>query len=82
MLEIQRIRAEKEAILAGLQKRNINAQETIDAILSKDSEWRSTKTESDLISAELNQLARQIGDLFKSGQQAEANELKAKTTAL
>jgi len=82
MLEIQRIRAEKEAILAGLQKRNINAQETIDAILSKDSEWRSTKTESDLISAELNQLARQIGDLFKSGQQPEANELKTKTTEL
>ncbi len=82
MLEIQRIRAEKDAILAGLQKRNINAQETIDAILSKDSEWRSTKTESDLISAELNQLARQIGDLFKSGQHAEANELKAKTTEL
>jgi seryl-tRNA synthetase len=82
MLEIQRIRAEKEAILAGLQKRNINAQETIEAILSKDSEWRSTKTESDLISAELNQLARQIGDLFKAGQQAEANELKAKTTEL
>ena len=82
MLEIQRIRAEKEAILAGLQKRNINAQETIDAILSKDSEWRSTKTESDIVSAELNQLARQIGDLFKAGQQAEANELKAKTTEL
>lgn len=82
MLEIQRIRAEKEAILAGLQKRNINAQETIDAILSKDSEWRSTKTESDLISAELNQLARQIGDLFKSGQQEEANNLKLKTTEL
>jgi len=82
MLEIQRIRAEKEAILAGLQKRNINAQETIDAILSKDSVWRSTKTESDLISAELNQLARQIGDLFKSGQQTEANELKTKTTEL
>jgi seryl-tRNA synthetase len=82
MLEIQRIRAEKEAILVGLQKRNINAQETIDAILSKDSEWRSTKTESDLISAELNQLARQIGDLFKAGQQTEANELKAKTTEL
>ena len=82
MLEIQRIRTEKEAILAGLQKRNINAQYTIDAILSKDSEWRSTKTESDLISAELNQLARQIGDLFKSGQQIEANELKTKTTEL
>ena len=82
MLEIQRIRAEKEAILAGLQKRNINAQDTIDAILSKDSEWRSTKTESDLISAKLNQLARQIGDLFKSGQQTEANELKTKTTEL
>ena len=82
MLEIQRIRTEKEAILAGLQKRNINAQETIDAILNADIEWRSNKTELDVISAELNQLARQIGDLFKSGQQAEANNLKEKTAEL
>jgi seryl-tRNA synthetase len=82
MLEIQRIRTEKEAILAGLQKRNINAQETIDAILNADIEWRSNKTELDIISAELNQLARQIGDLFKSGQQAEANNLKEKTAEL
>lgn len=82
MLEIQRIRTEKEAILAGLQKRNINAQETIDAILNTDIEWRSNKTELDIISAELNQLARQIGDLFKSGHQAEANNLKEKTAEL
>ncbi len=82
MLEIQRIRTEKEAILAGLQKRNINAQETIDAILNADIEWRSNKTELDIISAELNQLARQIGDLFKSGQQAEANNLKERTAGL
>jgi len=82
MLEIQRIRTEKENLLAGLQKRNINATETLDSILNFDAEWRLTKTESDLISAELNQLARQIGDLFKSGQQEQANVLKTKTAEL
>ena len=35
MLEIQRIRAEKEAILAGLQKRNINAQKIQSGVLQK-----------------------------------------------
>jgi len=82
MLEIQRIRTEKESIVAGLKKRNIDAEKTIDAILNADTEWRSTKTESDIISSELNQLARQIGDLFKSGQQEEATALKVKTSEL
>lgn len=82
MLEIQRIRTEKEAIIQGLQKRHIQAQETIDTILKLDTEWRSSKTEMDGISAELNQIARKIGDLYKSGQALEANALKEKTTEL
>jgi seryl-tRNA synthetase len=34
------------------------------------------------VSAELNQLAKTIGDFFKSGKQQEANELKTKTSEL
>ena len=82
MLEIQRIRQEKEAILAALAKRNIDASPTIDAILETDQNWRLAKTQLDQVAAEMNQLARSIGELFKSGQQAEATALKEKTSAL
>jgi seryl-tRNA synthetase len=82
MLEIQRIRTDKETIIKGLQKRHIDASETIENIINLDTEWRSSKTEMDGISAELNQIARKIGDYFKSGQTTEANTLKEKTTEL
>jgi seryl-tRNA synthetase len=82
MLEIQRIRTDKETIIKGLQKRHIDANETINSILKLDTEWRSSKTEMDGISAELNQFAKKIGDLYKAGQTVEANALKEKTTEL
>jgi seryl-tRNA synthetase len=82
MLEIQRIRNEKDAVIAGLKKRNIDATETVDSLLSIDQKWRNSKTELESISAELNLLAKEIGDLFKQGKQEEANTSKAKTVTL
>jgi seryl-tRNA synthetase len=82
MLEIQRIRQEKDAIIAGLAKRNIDASSTLDEILTLDQQWRSAKTSLDQVAAEMNQLAKSIGELFKSGKQEEAATLKAKTTEL
>ena len=82
MLEIQRIRTEREALIEGLKKRQIDATETLDAILSTDQEWRNHKTELDNLAAEQNQIARKIGDLYKAGQAAEANALKENTAAL
>jgi seryl-tRNA synthetase len=82
MLEIQRIRTEKEAIVEGLKKRNIDVTPIVDAILVKDTAWRETKTELESIAAELNLIAKEIGDLFKQGKQAEANQAKEKTADL
>ncbi len=82
MLEIQRIRQEKDAIIAGLAKRNIDASSTLNEILALDQQWRSAKTSLDQVAAEMNQLAKSIGELFKSGKQEEAATLKAKTTEL
>ena len=82
MLEIQRIRQEKEAIIAGLAKRNIDATSTLDAILETDQNWRAAKTQLDQIAAEMNQLARNIGELFKTGKQAEASALKEQSSLL
>ena len=76
MLEITRIRTEKEAIIEGLKKRNLDVTETLDQILAADANWRSAKTSLESISAELNNLAKEIGDLFKQGKQDEANAAK------
>ncbi|MFM8242216.1 MAG: serine--tRNA ligase, partial [Crocinitomicaceae bacterium] len=82
MLEIQRIRTEKESLIDGLKKRQIDATETLNQLLELDGEWRKNKTSLDNIAAELNALAKEIGDLFKTGKTAEANVLKEKTAAL
>ena len=82
MLEIQRLRSDKEGVLNGLLKRNIDATNTINEILDIDSLWRSSKTELESIFAELNQLSRKVGLLLKEGHQEEAFQLKLETTFL
>lgn len=82
MLEIQRIRTDKETIIEGLKKRHFDASPIIEELLSMDSEWRSSKSELEKIAAEMNQISKQIGMLFKEGKQEEANQAKAKTGEL
>ncbi|MCE3297320.1 MAG: serine--tRNA ligase [Crocinitomicaceae bacterium] len=82
MLEIQRIRTDKESIIEGLKKRNIDVTPIVDNILEKDSRWRSAKGELENCSAELNRIAKQVGELFQQGKQEEANQAKAQTAVL
>jgi seryl-tRNA synthetase len=82
MLEIQRIRTDKEGIIEGLKKRHFDAAPIVENILELDQEWRTKKTELESIAAEMNQISKQIGMLFKEGKQEEANAAKAKTGEL
>ena len=82
MLEITRIRNNPQDVINGLKKRNISAEETIQHILDLDNNWRKNKTELETISAELNRLAKHIGELFRQGKGSEAETLKQKTTDL
>lgn len=82
MLEITRIRNEKEAIIEGLKKRNFDATSILDIIVEKDATWRSKKTDMDNVCSELNSMAKQIGMLFKEGKVDEANQAKEKTSTL
>jgi seryl-tRNA synthetase len=82
MLEIGRIRNEKEAIIEGLKKRNIDATTTLDQLIEKDALWRAAKTELESIAAELNKLAKEIGQLFKEGKASEAEAAKTQTSEL
>ncbi|MDH4473470.1 MAG: serine--tRNA ligase [Fluviicola sp.] len=82
MLEMTRIRAERNEIIEGLKKRNIDVTETIDAVLEKDQQWRAAKTSMESIASELNKIAKEIGDLFRQGKAAEAEAAKTKTSEL
>jgi seryl-tRNA synthetase len=82
MLEINRIRTEKDAIIEGLKKRNLDVTATLNEILEADANWRGTKTALESVSAELNGLAKNIGQLVKAGQMEEANAAKVKTADL
>lgn len=82
MLEIQRLRDDKEALINALDKRHIDATETIAAILQADEDRRKTQVELDNTLAESNRLAKEIGELFRNGKREEAEKAKNKSTEL
>ncbi len=82
MLQIQVIRAQAEEVIKKLQVKNFNAKEIVDRLLVADTSRRSTQKKLDDTLAESNSLAKEIGNLFKSGKKEEANRLKEKTSEL
>lgn len=82
MLEVKNIRANKAAYIQALQKRNFDAAEIFTQVLSWDDQRRALQTELDQVLAESNQLSKEIGILFKSGEAQKANLLKEKTSQL
>lgn len=77
MLEITRIRAEKEAIIEGLKKRHFDAAPILTEIIEKDETWRKSKADLDSILAEMNVAAKSIGSLMKDGKKEEAESMKS-----
>ena len=82
MLQIQRIRQQPKAIIEGLKKRGIDAAQTVNDLIDLDAQRRGIRHQMEEKQARSNALAKEIGQLFKSGKGAEANELKAETGAL
>ena len=82
MLQLAFIRENKDAVIAGLAKRNLDATSLIDEVISLDEKRRSVQTQLDQEKAESNNLSKEIGMLFKSGEAQKANLLKQKTTQL
>lgn len=82
MLEIQRIRSEKELVIEGLKKRHFDASSIVEELLRVDELWRTKKAELETIASQLNQIAKEIGSLFQQGKQEEANQAKERTSTL
>ena len=82
MLQVSFIREHQVEVLERLSKRTSDAQSLIDNVLKLDESRRGLQTQADAVSAELNAISKEIGELFKSGKAQEANTLKQKTTEL
>jgi seryl-tRNA synthetase len=83
MIQTQTLREQTQQVIDGLAKRNgLDAKKTIEEIIRLDDLRRSSQTELDSTLARSNQLAREIGDLFKSGNAAAATSLKEETSVL
>ncbi|MEY4141004.1 MAG: hypothetical protein RL110_375 [Bacteroidota bacterium] len=82
MIELLRIRNNKEQVAAALLKRNILAEPILNDILLKDSQWRGRKQELDSVLEEANGLAKEIGPLMAKGEHEKANELKSRNVEL
>jgi seryl-tRNA synthetase len=83
MLQVATIRDEREKIILGLKKRRLkNIEETIDSVLTLDQKRKQTQRQQDDLLAESNSLAKEIGNLMKSGKKEVAETLKARTAVI
>ncbi len=83
MLQITFIRENKDLTIKGLTKKRVkNAAESVEKILETDSKRRETQVLLDNNKAQANILAKEIGNLMKSGQKEQAENLKLQTTTL
>ncbi|MBP1665093.1 MAG: seryl-tRNA synthetase [Bacteroidetes bacterium] len=82
MLTLKYITENATEVIARLAKKHFDGNQIINQIIDLDERRKITQTAADNFSAELNSLSKEIGQLFKTGKQAEANEAKEKTIVL
>lgn len=82
MLQLNFIRDHEQEVIDRLSIKNFAGEEIIRKIAHLDDKRRETQKKLDDFQAESNLLAKEIGILFKSGRQEEANALKEKTGAI
>jgi len=82
MLQVPFIRENKDLVIKGLTKRNLDAKQIIEDVIKIDEERRKTQSALDNVLSESNAISKEIGILFKSGEAQKANLLKEKTGQL
>jgi seryl-tRNA synthetase len=82
MLIPAHVREHFDQVVAGLQKRNIDAAPQLMTLLSLDEKRRATQATLDQTLAQANTIAKEIGQLFKQGASEEATAKKQASAAL
>lgn len=84
MLQVNFIKENKERVLEGLKTRNFKEEDLtlVEQAIELDDERRTTQTQLDETLADRNRLSKEIGALYKAGKRQEADEMKARVSAL
>ena len=82
MLQLKYLRENKETAIEALEKRNFKGAELINQLLELDESRRKTQTDLDQQLSEANNLAKEIGKIFKSGAADKVSALKERSTEL
>ncbi|OIP82228.1 MAG: serine--tRNA ligase [Porphyromonadaceae bacterium CG2_30_38_12] len=82
MLTLKYITENTQDVIQRLSKKHFDGESIINEVVALDNLRKSTQMLLDNSSAEMNNLSKEIGVLFKQGKQAEAAAAKEKTTHL
>ena len=82
MLNISNLREQKKEIVELLKIKNFNALDLIDSVIEKDNSRKLNQQKSDEVLSKLNQIAKEIGALYKQGNLEKANALKQSSVEL
>ncbi|MBC7413138.1 MAG: serine--tRNA ligase [Bacteroidia bacterium] len=81
MLQLSTLRENTQQVIEKLAKKNFKNEAAIHEVIALDTARRTTQNEQEIILAQNNALAKQVGDLMKAGNKDEANALKETTLA-
>ena len=82
MLTLKYITENTAEVIERLAKKYFDGKEVIENVVALDSNRKATQVKLDNTLAEINQLSKKVGDLFKQGKAEEANLVKAETANL
>lgn len=82
MLSLTLLRDKPEFIVERLAVKHFDAKGVVDRILQLDEDRRKVQAELDQLLNQQNTIARQVGELYKTGKKAEGDDLKNKSAAL
>ncbi|MCR5193343.1 MAG: serine--tRNA ligase [Bacteroidales bacterium] len=83
MLQLQYIKEHRDECIERLKIKHVaDVEQRIDEIIALDEQRRSIQKQADDIKAEQNNIAKEVGMLFKQGKREEAEAKKARTAEL
>ncbi|MEC7863634.1 MAG: serine--tRNA ligase [Bacteroidota bacterium] len=82
MLHINKIRENKEAYITLLKVKNMNATELFNSVIALDDARKLTQHKAEKFLAKGNQLAGQIGELYKTNETQEVDVLKKESSLI
>ena len=82
MLTLKVLREESARVVERLKVKGFDATEAVKRIAELDDARKALQQRSDAVNAELNNIAKEVGMLFKEGRADEANRAKERTVTL